>query len=64
MFTLSESEKLKFDVWLKDKNLDEFCGASGGRFTFKFTPTGLGVVVTVQDNLHLDELDLTDYPNF
>lgn len=40
-------------------NDDIYCGAIGGRYTYKFTPTSLGNIVKVIDNYTKEELDLT-----
>jgi hypothetical protein len=45
------------------KDLNEV-GASGGRFTYSFTPTSLGVVVTVEDHLTNNKVDVTDYESW
>lgn len=36
-------------------------GAIGGYLTYEFTPTSLGTVVKVVNNITRDVLDLTDY---
>lgn len=36
-------------------------GSIGGRFTYSFTPTSLGTVTKVRDNISGEELDVTDY---
>lgn len=60
-FSLDEKEQQKLNEWLKTKDLNEYTGAIGSRFTYSFTPTSLGTVVKVYDNLHRTEIDLTDY---
>lgn len=55
----------KLNNWLATKNLDKYAGASGGRFTYSFTPTSLGVVVKVHDAMEQqDTIDLTDYDSW
>ena len=63
MFSLNNSQKEKLREWMESRNLGQYEGASGGRFTFSFTPTSLGVVTEVFDNLNKEnnKLDLTDY---
>lgn len=39
-------------------------GAIGGNLTFSFTPTSLGVVVTVTDSLTKETIDLTIYEHW
>jgi hypothetical protein len=36
-------------------------GASDGGYSYIFTPTGLGCVVHVRNNITNEELDITDY---
>jgi hypothetical protein len=61
MFALDAEQREKLNEWIKKKDLEEYSGASGGRFTYQFTPTSLGLVAKVIDNLKHDEIDLTDY---
>lgn len=63
MFTLNEEQITKIDDWTKTLNppIGAYCGAIGGRFTYQFTPTSLGTVVKVIDNLSKEFLDLSDY---
>lgn len=61
MFNLSKDEYRKLNEWMKTKDMSKYTGAIGGRFTYQFTPTTLGTVVKVIDNLENDEIDLTDY---
>lgn len=51
--------------------LDEFWemgypygGAVGGNLTYSFTPTSIGVVVTVKDAFTNETIDLTDYEDW
>ena len=61
MFTLDSEQKRKFDVWNCDHNcsLKKYSGAIGGRLTFCFTTTGIGVCVKVKCGCG-EEIDLTD----
>jgi hypothetical protein len=43
---------------------DIYTGAIGGRFTYSFTPTSLGVVVKVRDAITGLEEDLTNYDHW
>lgn len=36
-------------------------GAIGGNYTFSFTPTSIGVVVTVTDSHTRETIDISDY---
>ena len=63
MFTLNKEEREKLLEWQKSRIPEKYSGASGGRWTYTFTPTSLGTVIKVIDNLITEdnELDLTDY---
>lgn len=56
-FPISEKENEKINKWIKNqqKKVPGIGGASGGRFTYKFTPTGLGVSGTVIDGFTGDK---------
>jgi hypothetical protein len=41
-----------------------YTGAIGGNVVYSFTPTSLGVILTVKETLSGLELDLTDYDSF
>ena len=43
------------------KKKDPRIPTAGERWTYIFTPTGLGTVVSIKDNLLLDTKDLTDW---
>ena len=56
-FPISEEEDKNINEWIKkqqEKNPGSG-GAAGGRFTYKFTPTGLGTVGTIIDGFTGDE---------
>jgi hypothetical protein len=40
---------------------DVYEGAIGGRYSWEFTPTGLGVVVIIKDAITKTQKDVTDY---
>lgn len=76
-FEITPEEQAKIDVWaaeqtkkflaqndmtIEDKSF--LGGAIGGRLTYKFTPTSLGVAIAVHDALTNEELDLTDYASW
>ena len=78
MFDLNDKEKEKFDEWkeLHDKecpfsrvNMDEnvynFC-AIGGRFSYIFTPTGVGTTIEVECSCKKGNysINLTDYDSW
>ena len=56
-FPISEEEDKNIKKWIKNqqKKNPGIGGAAGGRFTYKFTPTGLGTVGTIIDGFTGDE---------
>lgn len=60
-FNIDEDESKKLEEWMSTKDFSKYSGAIGGRFTYSFTPTTLGTVITVTDNLDKNEIDLTSY---
>lgn len=65
-FFLDPKQQQQAQEWidnqLKTKPHPE--GAAGGRFTFSFTPTNLGVTETITDQCTKEVLDLTDYSGY
>lgn len=59
-FELTENELKKIENFIK-KGKNECAGAIGGRYTYSFTPTTLGTIVIITDNLQKRELNVTDY---
>ena len=56
-FPISEEEDKKINEWI-EKQMEKvpgIGGASGGRFTYQFTPTGLGTVGTIIDGFTGDK---------
>jgi len=39
-------------------------GAIGGLYTYSFTPTSIGTVIKIKNNLTQDILDLSDYEDW
>lgn len=77
MFEVTEEEHQKISTWqanLHKKLIKEgkvtvvdgypYSGAIGGTLTYSFTPTSIGVVFKVKDNLSGEVLDLTDYDSW
>ncbi len=66
MLPLSEKVNKTFEDWLLEH--DKTCpfklrlnqGAIGGRFTYKYTPTSLGIVAKIECGCG-SEVDVTDY---
>jgi len=67
MFSLDATQKEKLAVWIKEH--DKTCpyavkqGAIGGRLTWTFTPTSLGLVSRVKCACK-EEVDLSDYDSW
>lgn len=70
MFSLTTEQVKKASDWCKKQDAKLALlqkletpnyGANGGAYTYEFTPTTLGLVTKVRNNLTKDEIDLTDY---
>ena len=61
MFNLDADQLAKLAEWQRQNEPDLYSGAAGGRYTYHFTPTSLGMVVKVTDELKKIEIDLTDW---
>lgn len=59
-FELTPEQIEKLLEWQLQKE-EEYGGAIGGRWTYSFTPTSLGIVVKVRDAIDKSEIDLTNY---
>jgi len=62
-FEITEKQYKKYKRWRNAKKKKEgelYVGAIGGAYTFCFTPTGIGEIVTAKA-ADGEELDLTDY---
>lgn len=59
-FTAEQQRKIVDFMSLKSSD-NAYEGAIGGRFTYSFTPTGLGCVIKIRDNITEEELDVSDY---
>lgn len=61
-FDLNEKEEKAINEWIiAQRKKKEKTTTIGGRFTFCFTPTGVGVGISIIDNLLGDKIDVTDY---
>ncbi len=60
MFDLTKEQIEEINKWM-DKCGSGATGAIGGRYTYSFTPTSLGLVVKVEDALTGKKLDVTYY---
>ena len=56
-FPISEEENKKINEWIENqqKKVPGIGGASGGRFTYQFTPTGLGTAGIIIDGFTGDK---------
>lgn len=68
-FELTEEQVNKANAWFKsimerDQRHPFDYGATGGGLSYCFTPTGLGVIVTVQEALSKETLNLTDFSDW
>ena len=56
-FPISEEEDKNIKEWIKNQQEKNpgIGGATGGRFTYRFTPTGLGTAGTIIDSFTGDE---------
>ncbi len=63
MFGLNESQLEKLEDWQHSKK-QVYTGAIGGRYTYQFTPTNVGCIVTVIDNVDKTELSLSEYESW
>ena len=57
-FQLTIDQERKLNIW-KQKIKDEF--GEYGNFTYSFSPTGIGTVVTVYSSILDKTLNLTNY---
>ena len=63
-FSLSAQQWDRFKSWKETRSSGTIAGAIGGRYTFSFTPNGLGIMATVNDNLDPGSEDLTEYEDW
>lgn len=64
-FELDDTQIKKFEKWKKKQTKkDSSLPTAGERWTFCFTPSGLGLIVSVIDQVTKKEKDLTDWDNF
>ena len=62
-FDLTPEQLARYVKWREDlaaRGPAPYVGAVGGAYTFKFTPTGIGVLLRVV-RVDGEEIDLTDY---
>lgn len=63
MFRLTPLQIKSLNDWIEsqEKVHEGSVGAIGGRYSYSFTPTNLGVVSVVTDNFTKTSIDLTGY---
>lgn len=59
IFSLTLKQQKIVDAWM-DSLPDAYTGAVGGRFTYSWTPTSIGDLISVKDAITGQELDLTN----
>lgn len=59
-FTLSHEENGRIKDWIATLSEGRY-GCIGGRITYSFTPTSLGLITVVSDALSGSELNLTNF---
>lgn len=58
-FPISKKESERIENWINNLTKDEpltKMGAIGGRFTYRFTPTSIGVIGTIEDSITGEKL--------
>lgn len=64
-FELNENEIKAANKFIEEKIKDEaYTGAIGGRFSYTFCVTSIGVAVTISDSVTKTEENITDYDNW
>lgn len=64
-FQLTKKEEKMFDEWKKiQKTKTNEITTTGGRWSYTFTPTSIGIIVEGIDNATNEKIDLTDYDNW
>jgi hypothetical protein len=65
-FTITDEQEKKIEEWLETLKplMNTYSGPIGGRLSYRFTPTSLGIAVYVKDCMSDQELNLTDYDSW
>jgi hypothetical protein len=73
MFKIDKDQRETLNKWIKlqdekaayVQDRDEpYYGSISGGYTYSFTPTGLGIIITVVNNITYEKIDLTDYKSW
>ena len=62
-FTLTQEQLEAADKW-QESQRQIYNGVIGGRWTYVITPTSIGLIVKLIDNVTKAEIDLTKYDAF
>ncbi len=62
-FALTEEQTQRLRDWSASRPFIG-AGAIGGRYTYQFTPTNIGLIIKIEDVLGKETLDLTDYEDW
>ena len=62
-FALTWEQEQVANTWIETRSKED-CGPIGGRWSYRFTPTSIGMLIAVVDNANGEELELTDYDSF
>lgn len=63
MFNLDAEEQAKVEAFVAETR-SENTGCSGGQYTYSFTPTTLGTITKITDNVSGRVKDLTNYDHW
>lgn len=63
VFTLEDEELERANEWIQKQKKEhgKKVGSMGDRFSYIFSPTGLGTIILVQDHLTGEKEDVTNY---
>jgi hypothetical protein len=63
VFELSQEDLDKIKSWIKTLPKGYY-GCIGGRFTYSFTPTTLGLITVVSDGMTGEEININDFEDW
>ncbi len=64
-FVLEDKELENAMSWMSEQMARKpGCGSDGSRFSYEFTPTGLGMCVAIIDGLTKERKNVTDVSNW
>lgn len=65
-FAMSKQESIKASEFITTQIEKNDCrgGAIGGRFSYIFTPTTIGLAVEIRDNILKETKNITDFENW